>query len=250
MEISDIKKKTISGVFWRLAERFLAQFISFIVSIVLARILLPEEYGIVALVMVFINIFNAFVTNGLGASLIQKKDADEIDFSTMFYSGLALSIVLFIILCLMSPLISKMYNIENLGIVLIVMGLKMPIASISSIQQAYISKKMEYKKFFYATLIGTIISGVLGIVAAVKGLGVWALVIQYLSNSLIDTIVLFIVVNWKPRFIFSYTRFKSLFSYGYKVMLTGVIGTVFDQLKNFIIGLRYTSVDLAYYNRG
>lgn len=250
MDISVIKKKTISGVFWRLAERFLAQLISFVVSIVLARILLPEEYGIVALVMVFINIFNAFVTSGLGASLIQKKNADDIDFSTMFYAGLGLAIVLHIILCAFSPLIANIYGMPSLTIVLIVMGLKMPISSISSIQQAYISKKMDYKKFFYATLIGTIISGVLGIIAAVKGLGVWALVIQYLSNSLIDTIVLFIVIKWRPKLLFSYERFKGLFKYGYKVMLSGVIGTLFEQLKNFVIGLKYSSVDLAYYNRG
>ena len=250
MEINDIKNKTISGVFWRLSERFLAQLISFIVSIVLARILVPEEYGLVALVMVFINIFNSFVTNGLGASLVQRKDVDDNDFSTMFYASLGLSIILYLILLLISPFISKISGNNDLSIVLTVMGLKIPIASINSIQQAYISKKMEYKKFFYATLVGTVISGILGIVAANNGYGFWALVIQYLSNSLIDTIALSIVIKWHPKFIFSYKRFKILFSYGYKVMLTGVIGTVFDQIKNFIIGLKYTSADLAYYNRG
>ena len=250
MEISEVKNKTISGVFWRLAERFLAQLISFVVSIVLARILVPDEYGIVALVMVFINIMNSFVTNGLGTSLIQKKNADDLDFSTMFHAGLVFAIILYLLLIVISPLISKIYNNGDLTLVLIAMGLKLPIASISSIQQAYISKRMEYRKFFYATLIGTIISGVLGILAAVNGYGVWALVIQYLSNSLIDTIVLAFVIGWHPKFAFSYARFKELFSYGYKVMFSGVIGTIFDQIKNFIIGLKYTSADLAYYNRG
>ena len=250
MEIKDLKKKTINGVFWRIGERFLAQLISFIVSVVLARILLPEEYGLVALVMVFINIFNSFVTNGLGTSLVQKKNSDEVDFSTMFYASIVLAIILYAVLAIISPIVGKIYGNSELVIVLIVMGLKIPIASISSIQQAYISKKMEYKKFFYATLIGTIISGILGIIAAINGLGVWSLVIQYLSNSLIDTIVLAIVIKWKPKLMFSYKRFKSLFSYGYKVMFSGVIGTIFDQIKNFIIGLKYTSTDLAYYNRG
>ena len=250
METAEIKNKTVFGIFWRLSERVLAQLISFIVSIVLARILMPEEYGVVALMLVFINIFNAFVTNGMGTSLIQKKNADTLDFSTMFYTGIVLSIILYFLLFFLSPTIAKLYKNLNLVILLRVMGIKLPIAAISSIQQAYVSKRMEYKKFFYSTLIGTIVSGILGIVAAILGMGVWALVIQYLTNSIMDTIVLFITVKWRPTLEFSFKRFKGLFSYGYKIMLSGAIGTIFDQLKNFIIGIRYTATDLAYYNRG
>ena len=211
MKTEEIKTKTIFGIFWRLSERVLAQLISFIVSVVLARILLPKEYGVVAIILVFINIFNAFVTSGMGTSLIQKKNSDTLDFSTMFYTGLAISIILYLILFLSAPFIAKIYKNIALIALLRVMGIKLQIASINSIQQAYVSKKMEYKKFFYSTLIGTIISGILGIAAALHGYGVWALVIQYLSNSAIDTIVLFITVNWRPTLEFSIKRFKSLF---------------------------------------
>ena len=248
--MKDIKNKTISGIIWRISERVLAQFVSLIVSIILARILLPDEYGVIALVMVFIAILNSFVTNGLGTSLVQKKDSDDLDFSTIFIAGLFLSFILYIILFIASPFIGLWFSNIEIVLVLRVMGIKLPISSISSIQQAYVSKRMEYKKFFYSTLIGTIVSGILGIIAAMLGFGVWALIIQYLSNSIIDTIVLFLTIKWRPRLRFSIERFKKLFTYGYKVMLTGVIGTIFDQLKSFIIGLKYTQADLAYYNRG
>lgn len=250
MSINDIKTKTITGVFWRLGERVLAQLVSFVVSVILARILFPEEYGVIALIMVFINIFNAFVTSGLGTALIQKKDADELDFSTMFLAGLGVSILLYCVIFFLSPFIGILYKSAEISLILKVMAIKLPISAVSSIQQAYVSKKMQYKKFFYSTLIGTIISGILGVAFALMGLGVWALVIQYLTNSMIDMIVLFITVSWRPKLEFRFDRFKSLFSYAYKVMLSGVIGTIFEQLKSFIIGLKYTKSDLAYYNRG
>ena len=249
-EIQTLKNKTISGLFWRFGERITAQIISFVVSVVLARILLPEQYGIVAIVTIFINLANVFVTSGLGTSLVQKKDADELDFSTMFWASIALSLVLYAIIFIISPIVAKIYNNELLTIVLRVMGLKIPIAAINSIQQAYVQRKMIFKKFFFSTIIGTIISAFVGIGMALKGCGVWALVGQYLTNSVIDTCVLWITVKWKPHFMFSMQRFKSLFSYGWKIMMASFIGTVFDQLRGLIIGARYSSADLAYNNKG
>ncbi len=250
MNNTDLKNKTISGVFWKFGERITAQLITFIVSIVLARIIMPEDYGIIALVTVFITLANVFVTNGLGTSLIQKKDSDDKDFSTMFYASIILSLILYLIIFLVAPFVSKIYKNNLLTPVLRVMGLRIPIAAINSIQHAYVSKKMIYKKFFFATLFGTIVSGIVGIVMAYKGYGVWALVGQYLTNTLIDTIVLFFTLDWKPKLYFSYNKFKSLFSYGWKVMIASFIGTLFDQLKSLIIGIKYKSSDLAYYNRG
>ena len=141
-EIQTLKNKTISGLFWRFGERITAQIISFVVSVVLARILLPEQYGIVAIVTIFINLANVFVTSGLGTSLVQKKDADELDFSTMFWASIALSLVLYAIIFIISPIVAKIYNNELLTIVLRVMGLKIPIAAINSIQQAYVQRKI------------------------------------------------------------------------------------------------------------
>lgn len=249
-EIQTLKKKTISGLFWRFGERITAQIISFVVSIVLARILLPEQYGIVAIVTIFINLANVFVTSGLGTSLVQKKDADELDFSTMFWASIALSLVLYAIIFIISPMVAKVYNNELLTIVLRVMGLKIPIAAINSIQQAYVQRKMIFKKFFFSTIIGTIISAFVGIVMALNGGGVWALVGQYLTNSIIDTCVLWMTIKWKPHFMFSMERFRTLFSYGWKIMATSFIGTIFDQLRGLIIGARYSSSDLAYNNKG
>lgn len=248
--INEIKQKTLSGLFWRFGERILAQLISFIVSVILARILMPEEYGLIAIVSIFINLANVFVTSGLGTSLIQKKEVDDLDFSTMLYASVFLSIILYAILFLASPFIAKVYNNELLEIVLKIFGIKLPIAAINSIQQAYVSREMTYKKFFFSNLIGTLISAVIGIYMAYSGFGVWALVVQYLSSSIINTVVLSITNKWKPILKFSFDRFKSLFSYGWKITCASLIGTIFDQLRGFIIGIKYTSADLAYNNKG
>lgn len=248
--IEELKSKTIFGFFWGFCERITAQVITFVVSVVLARLIMPEEYGIVAIVLIYINIANVLVSSGLGTSLVQKKDADEKDFSSMFWASLILSLVLYFILFLIAPLIAKIYDNQLLTLVLRVIGLRLPIAAINSIQHAYVSREMIYKKFFWSTLFGTLVSAVVGIVMAYKGYGVWALVGQYLTNSTIDTLVLFFTIGWRPKLYFSFKKFKSLFSYGWKVTLTSLIGTVFDQLRGLVIGVKYTSSDLAYNNKG
>lgn len=247
---TSLKKKTISGLFWRFGERVTAQLISFIVSIILARILLPEQYGTIACVTIFINLANVFVTSGLGTSLVQKKNSDNLDFSTMFWASISLSVGLYLILFFTAPLISNLYDDPLLVPVIRIMGLKLPIAAVSSIQQAYVNNKMIFKKFFFSTLFGTLVSAIIGVVMALKGFGVWALVAQYLTNSFIDTVVLFFTVKWRPRLAFSRSRFRGLFGYGWKIMASSFIGTLFDQLRGLIIGLRYNASDLAYNNKG
>lgn len=248
--MDDLKSKTISGLIWRFGERITAQVISFIVSVVLARILLPEEYGIIAIVTIFINIANVFVTSGLGTSLIQKKDSDNLDFSSMFWASIFLSFFLYLIIFMVSPLIAKIYNNDLLIIVLRIMAIKLPIAAFSSIQQAYVSKKMMYKKFFLSTLFGTFVSAIVGIYMAFSGFGVWALVTQYLVNSIVDTVVLFFTIKWRPSFKFSYKRFIELFKFGWKIMAASLIGTIFDQLRGLVIGIKYSTKDLAFNNKG
>ena len=248
--IKELKQKTISGVFWRFGERITAQVITFVVSMILARLILPEEYGVIAIVTIFINIANVLVTNGLGTSLIQKKDAGKKDFSTMFYASMILSICLYGILFILAPIIARIFNNDMLILLLRVMGLRIPIAAINSIQQAYVAKKMIYKKFFFSTLFGTVISAIVGIFMAYNNFGVWALVGQYITNSVIDTVVLFLTIDWKPTLYFSYKRFKEMFSFGWKIMISSLIGAFFGQLRSLIIGGKYTSADLAYYNKG
>ena len=243
-------KKVTSGLIWTYAERLTAQLITILVTIVLARIIAPDEYGIVSIVAVFINIANAFVINGFGNSLIQKKDADEIDFSTVFYFSIGFSLIIYILLFLGAPFIADFYAMPQLLWVIRVMAIRLPIAAVNSVQQAFISKRMEFKKFFFATLGGTVISAIVGIVMAYQGLGIWAVVAQYLTNVCIDTVVLSFTSGWKPKLVYSTDRMRSLFSYGWKIMAVGVMTTLYSNLRNLIIGKKYSSADLAFSEKG
>lgn len=245
-----LKNKVMSGLVWTFGERIIAQAVSFIVSILLARILMPEEYGVIAIVLVFINIANVFVSNGFGESLVRKKDSNEMDFSTIFYCSFVFSWILYVILFALAPIIAEFYKQEALRTLLRVLALKLPISSISTIQHAYVSKHMIFKKFFFSTLGGTLISGVLGILMAYGGCGAWALVAQYLCNTVIDTVVLFITVPWRPRRLFSRKAAFQLINYGWKLTASSLINEFYSELRSLIIGRVYSSADLAYYNRG
>lgn len=250
MSMESIKRKTIAGLFWTFAERIGAQFVSFVVSIVLARLLLPEQYGVIAIVFVFINICNVFVESGFGQALIQKKNADDIDFSSVFYFSFALSVVLYAGLYLTAPYIAAMYQMEILAPVIRVMGLRLIVASWNTVQRAKVSKEMQFKKFFFSTLGGTLVSAVVGIVMAYLGFGVWALVSQEMINVAIDTLILSISIRWRPRLVFSFTRMKALFHFGWKVLVGGLIDTVYEDFRSLYIGKLYSADDLAFYTRG
>lgn len=246
----NIKEKALSGVIWKFAERWTAQIVSFVVSIILARMLLPSEYGEVAMILVFINIANVFVSDGFSTALIQKKDADKVDFSTMLYCSLAISILIYAILFFTAPLIADFYKSEHLCIYIRVFALKLPIAAVNSIQHAYVSRHMLFRKFFFSTLFGTLVSGLVGIAMAYLGCGTWALIAQYLVNSTIDTIVLFFTIKWRPSLDFSAKSAKSLLSYGWKITAGSLLNSIYTELRSLVIGRKYTSADLAYYNKG
>lgn len=219
---NNVKTNVISSLFWKFAERIGAQGVNLIVSIVLARILVPEDYGIVALVTIFITISNVFIENGLPTALIQKKDADDLDFSSVFYCNIGISVILYIIIFFASPLIAHFYNNEQLISVLRVLAITVLVAGLKSVQNAYVSRKMIFKKFFICTSIGTIGSAFLGIYMAYKGFGVWALVAQQLTNTIVDTIMLWITVKWRPIAKFSLDRLKKLFSFGWKMLCSRI----------------------------
>lgn len=245
-----LKQSVFSGLIWTFGERIIAQGISFILSIILARLLLPEEYGIIAIVLVFINLANVFVSNGFGEALVQKKNADNTDFSTAFYCSLAVAVVLYVALFLAAPRIAKIYRYNDLIPVLRVLSLKIIISSVSTIQHAYVSRKMIFKRFFFSTIGGTLVSAVVGIGMAYAGLGVWALVAQYLVNTVIDTVILFITIPWRPSLSFSTQAAKRIVSYGWKITASALINTGYSELRNLVIGGFYTTTDLAFYNRG
>lgn len=247
---SSIRGRIFSGLFWKFGERITAQVVSLVISIVLARLLTPDDYGSVALILVFITIADVFVSNGFGNALIQKKDADNLDFSSVFYINIGLSIVLYILLFLLAPFVARFYSMPILTSVLRVLGVRIIVASVNSIQHAYVSRHMLFKRFFLSTLFGTALSGMVGIVLAYSGFGVWALVAQYLVNTCTDTIVLWFTVKWRPMKACSWDRAKVLISYGWKLLCSGLLDTGYSQLRNLLIGKIYTSSDLAYYNQG
>ena len=226
------KNTLFSNLIWKFGERFLAQIVSFVVSIVLARMLMPEDYGVISLILVFITFADVFVTSGFSTSLIQKKDADEIDFSTIFFCSFAVSIVIYVILFFTAPLIADFYSTPILVPILRVFSLRIPISSYNSIQHAYVSRNMLFKKFFFSTLFGTLLSGVLGVVAAYNGLGAWALIIQYMTNTIVDTIVLRFTIQWRIKFKFSLKSASDLMKYGWKILAADLSGTFFEQLRS------------------
>lgn len=245
-----MKNTTIKNFIWRFAERCGAQLVTFIVSIVLARLLAPEDYGTIALVTVFTTILQVFVDSGLGTALIQKKDADDLDFSSVFYFNFFVCIVLYIGMFLAAPIIAGFYGDNSLIPIIRVISLTIVISGVKGIQQSYVSRNMLFKRFFFATLGGTIFSAFLGIGLAYAGFGVWAIVAQQLSNTAIDTLILWITVKWRPKRMFSWNRLKGLLSFGWKLLVSSLLDTVYNNLRNLIIGKFYSSADLAYYNQG
>ena len=240
----------ISNLVWRFAERCGAQLVSFIVSIVLARILAPEDYGTIALVTVFTAILQVFVDSGLGTALIQKKDADERDFSSVFYFNFVVCLILYLGMFAAAPFIADFYGDVTLVPVIRILSLTIVISGVKGIQQAYVSRNMLFKRFFFSTIGGTIFSAVLGIAMAYAGFGIWALVAQQLSNTFIDTLILWITVRWRPTKSFSWTRLKYLLSFGWKLLVSSLLDTAYNNLRNLIIGKMYSSSDLAFYNQG
>lgn len=244
------KNRILANLIWRFAERCGAQVVQFIVSIVLARILLPETFGTVALVIVIAQIFQVFVDSGLGNALIQKKDADDLDFSSVFWFNIVWCLFLYGVIFFIAPAISFFYKDVTLVPVIRVLCITVIISGLKNVQQAYVSRTLQFKKFFFATLGGTIVSAFVGIGLACTGFGVWAIVAQKLVNLSIDTLVLWLTVKWRPKFIFSLKRLHGLLSYGWKLLASALLDTVYTNLRQLVIGKMYTTSDLAFYNQG
>ena len=238
-----LRDKVIGGVAWTFAERFSAQLVSFVVSIFLARLIAPEAFGVIAIVLVFTSILDTFAIAG---------SAFNINFIpyNVFHFSIVFSAFLYLCLFLSAPLIAKFYNLPLVETVIKVLGLRVFFAGVNSVQRAYVSRQMQFKRFFYSTFIGTIISAVLGISLAYLGYGIWALVAQYLSNAVFGTIALFLIIDWRPKWEFSFARLKTLFSFGWKILGSNLLSTVYVELTDLVIGKIYTPASLAFYNRG
>lgn len=242
-------EKAMINFMWRLLERFGAQGVTVIVSIVLARMLDPSTYGTIALVTVFTSLLHVFIDSGLGTALIQKKDAGDLEFSSVFFFNMGMCIILYACLYFAAPFIAKFYRIAELTAIVRVLGLTLIISGVKNIQQAYVSKHMLFKKFFFSTLGGTVGAAVAGITLAYFGFGVWALVGQYLFNALVDTIVLWCTVKWRPKMMFSFKCLKSLLGFGSRLLGVSLITTLYNDIRQILIGKLYTTSDLAFYNK-
>lgn len=240
---------TVKNLLWKFGERCGAQLISFIVSLILARIIEPALYGQLAIVLAFITIMQVFIDNGLSTCLIQKKDSDDIDFSSVFYFNLLLSVLLYLIIFISAPFISNFYDIPLLSLYIRVMSFNIIISSVKSVQQAYVSKNLIFKKFFFSTILGTIIAAIVSIYMAYHEFGIWALIVNYMLNNTIDTIILWFTVKWRPKKYFSISRLKTLLPFGFTVFLTYLTNSLYGEFRQLIIGKKYSNSDLAYYNR-
>lgn len=246
----DNRQKVFSNLIWRFMERFGSQAVSFVVSIVLARLLEPELYGSIALVLVITSILQVFVDSGMATALIQKKDTDDLDFSSVFYFNLAFCLLLYTGLFLAAPLLGRLYGDSSLTPVIRVLGLSIVVSGVKNVQQAYVAKTMQFRRFFFATLGGTVFSAAVGISMAYLGYGIWALVMQQLLNAAVNTAILWLTVDWKPRRCFSLERLKGLVTYGWKILASALLDTAYLKLYQLVVGLKYTSTDLAFYNKG
>jgi len=249
VELSNIKQKTISGMIWSVSERFGLQIAHTIISIILARLLSPTEFGLIGMLVIFTSITQSIVDSGFGSALVQKKDATQTDSSSIFFFNLLVGILLAGVLFASAPLIANFFNQPILTSLTRVLSLNLIINGFSLVQFSLLRKAMAFKKHFAISIASALVSGVCAIVAAYNGLGVWSLVIQSLSNSLVQAILLWIVNKWRPTPEFSLASLKTMYSFGSKLLIAGMIETIFKNIYQTFIGKTYSAQDLGYYTR-
>ena len=246
----DNRQKVISNLIWRFMERCGAQLVSFAVAVVLARLIEPELFGLIATVTVITSILLVFADSGMANALIQKKDPDDLDFSSVFFFNIVFCVAIYAALYFAAPWLAKLYKAPSLVVILRVLGLTIIVAGIKNVQQAYVSKTLQFKRFFFATLGGTVLSGIVGIAMALMGYGIWALVAKELVNVTVNTAILWLTVGWRPKLMFSFRRLVKLLDFGWKLLVSGLLDNIYNKLRQIIIGIKYSSADLAFYDRG
>ena len=219
--MSELKDKTVKGVIWSSIDRFSTKGISFVFSMLIARMLLPSDYGVIAMLGIFMAISSCFIDSGFGTALIRKKDRTETDFCTVFYFNIVVSCFFYVLLWLASPYIARFYDMPLLESVTKVWGLNLIIGSLSGIQGAKLSIAIDFKSRAKISVITTLFTGIVGLWLAYRGYGVWALVYQGLASAVLNVILLWSIVRWRPQLIFSWRSFKELFSFGSKLLASG-----------------------------
>ncbi len=248
METS-LKTKAIKGTLWSAIDRLSVQIINFGLSLAIARLLDPSDYGIIAMTMLFITLSNVFVDSGFANALVRKNDRTETDNSTVFYFNIAVGVAVYAIMWVASPLIAKFYNMPLLENVLRVTALVIPLYSFSIVQQAILTINIDFKSQAKISVSAALVSGVVGLVMAYNGAGVWSLTVQMVSAALVRMVMLWIFVKWKPSQPFSKKSFQELFSFGSKLLLANIVVAISNNITTLIIGKKFSSKQLGFYNR-
>ena len=248
--MGELKEKTLSGVKWNAIGRFSTQGVSFVISILLARILTPSDYGVVGMIGLFMAIAQTFIDSGFGSALIRKNDCTDEDFSTAFYFNIAVGVICYLILFFSAPLIAKFFDTPILRDIVRVLSINLFLNSLSIVQTAKLTVAVDFKSQAKVSLVATIVSGCVGLAMAYSGFGVWSLVYQSVSLSAVRTLLLWMITKWKPLLIFSKQSFKYLFGFGSKILSASLLHTIYSNLTTILIGKFYTSKDLGYYSRG
>lgn len=245
-----IKHKSIVGVAWKFSERIAARLVSMVVSVILARLLTPDDYSVVGIVSIFFVFAEVFISGGFTTALIQKKDADIKDYSSVLFFSIIVAVLMYFILFFTAPFIAKVYDKEILVAVIRIMSLTLIINAIKAVICAKISSELKFKQYFLSTISGVIVSAVIGIVMAYNGFGPWSLVAQQMVNSIIGTIVILFVSRFKIEFKIYFDRLRGLLSFGGKIFISNVISTIYSEIKPLVIGLKYSGADLSFYSKG
>jgi O-antigen/teichoic acid export membrane protein len=244
-----LKKKTAKGVLWSSIERFSVQGIMFVVMIIMARLLTPNDYGLVGMLSVFIAISQSLIDSGFSQALIRKQDRTEVDNSTVFYFNIVVGIVLYLILFVCAPLISDFYNEPELTQVMRVVGIVLILNSLCIVQRALLTVNLNFRVQAKASLSAALISGIVGIATAYNGMGVWAIVFQQLTSYVINSALLWYFSKWAPKLVYSWKSFKELFSFGSKLLASGLIDTFYTNMYQLVIGKVFSASALGYYTR-
>lgn len=247
--MSSLKQKATKGVIWSAIDKFGVQFVQFIIGIILARLLTPNEFGLIGMLAIFIAITQSFINSGMSSGLVQKTNRTQEDFSTVFIFNIFISLFFYIILYYSAPYIAEFYEMPQLVPLTRILSVSIIISSFSIVHKSYLTIKLDFKTLAKVNLVSIIISGVISIYSAYQGLGVWALVIQTISVSVISVIMLWYLTNWNPSFLFSKESFKELFGFGSKLLLASLYAQIFNNIYNLAIGKAYSATDLGFYTR-
>ena len=249
MSNQSLKNKTVTGVGWSAAEAFLSRGVSFLVGIVLARLLSPEEYGLIGIVLIFVTILEGFVDSGFASSLIRKKEVGDDDYNTMFITNMVVSVVMFVLLYFSAPLIAHFFERSQLIPLVRVMGLIIIFQALSIVQNTILTRRIDFKTKTKASVLSAVASGIIGIVMAFMGYGVWSLVGQQLSRQLLFSLTLWVLNKWWPTMKFSTESFKYMWGFGWKILLSGLLDRVWNQLYQTVVGKFYSPGTLGQYSR-